>query len=123
MNKYPEYIMEMLRQRLGLEEDDTSRDAEINSYSSNKAFEEVLVWEGFIGYARHIKMWIADIYGIDLDVVSEMNSELNKPPREIKCSDCSYHWAEDENDYPSCHYTYGDGYAPCEVMEQKGRLI
>ena len=33
-NKYPEYIMAMLRQRLDIEADDTSRDTEINSLKS-----------------------------------------------------------------------------------------
>lgn len=35
-------------------------------------------------------------------------------PMRITCADCPYHWAEDEYDYPSCHYPYDDGYAPCE---------
>ena len=66
-NKFPNYIMAVLRQRLDLEADDTSRDTEINAYSCNEAFEELLAWEGFVGYARHIKMWIEDIYGIELN--------------------------------------------------------
>lgn len=66
-NKYLEHIMEILRQRLGLDEDDTSRDEEINIYTPSEAFEEVLTWEGFLGYAYTIKSWIKDIYGIDLD--------------------------------------------------------
>ena len=67
MNKYPEHIMEILRQRLGLDEDDTSRDDEINIYTPSEAFEEVCNWEGLLGYADTIKEWIEDIYGIDLD--------------------------------------------------------
>ena len=65
-NKYPEYIMAKLRQRLDLEGDDTSRDAEINQYSPTEAFQEVLAWEGFYGYFYHIRGWIEDIYGIEL---------------------------------------------------------
>lgn len=65
--KYPKYIMAVLRQRLDLEADDTSRDTEINTYTPNEVFEELLAWEGFIGYTSHIKMWIKDIYGVDLD--------------------------------------------------------
>lgn len=33
----------------------------------------------------------------------------------MKCVDCPYHWKEDWEDYPSCHYRWNDGYAPCEV--------
>lgn len=73
---YPEYIMKKLRQRLGLEEDDTSRDTEINMYSPNEAFEGVLEWEGILGYAFYIKMWIEDIYKIDLDEASIKNFNL-----------------------------------------------
>lgn len=63
-NRFPEYIMSALRQRLDLEADDTSRDEEINLYSASEAFEEFLAWEGLVGYVHHIKMWIEDIYGI-----------------------------------------------------------
>ena len=71
-NKFQEYIMAKLRQRLDLEADDTSRDTEINEYSCNEAFEELLAWEGFHGYTIHIKMWIEDIYGIDLNEFNHM---------------------------------------------------
>ena len=69
MNKYPENIMGYLRQRKGLEPDDTTRDNEINLMTPNEAFEEVLEWDGLIGYAYIIKRWIEDIYGIDLDAM------------------------------------------------------
>ena len=69
MNKYPENIMGYLRQRKGLEPDDTTRDNEINTLTPNEAFEEVLEWDGLIGYAYIIKRWIEDIYGIDLDAM------------------------------------------------------
>ena len=69
-SKCPEEIMQILRERLGIEPDDTSRDSEINTYSCNEAFEEVLTWEGFLGYKRTIISWINDIYGIDLNEVS-----------------------------------------------------
>ncbi|MGM9684597.1 MAG: hypothetical protein ACI3XQ_13450 [Eubacteriales bacterium] len=46
----------------------------------------------------------------------------------MKCKDCPYFWADEnpnpdpdfysDSDYiPVCHYTYNDGYAPCEVDE------
>ena len=75
-NRYPEHIMKVLRQRLGLDEDDTLRDDEINIYSTSEAFEEVLNWEGILGYASEIKYWIESIYGIDIDALAtEMESE------------------------------------------------
>lgn len=68
-NKYPDHIMKTLRQRLGLDEDDTSRDDFINIYSPSEAFEEMLNWEGILGYAGTIKYWIESIYGIDIDAL------------------------------------------------------
>lgn len=73
-NKYPDYIMETLRQRLGLDKDDTSRDEYINTYSPNEAFEEVLTWNGICGFSYTIKSWIESIYGIDLDSLKVENS-------------------------------------------------
>lgn len=63
---YPIYIMKMLRQRLGVGEDDTSRDVEVNLMTKNQAFNNVLEWEGIIGYEYKIRDWIRDIYGIEL---------------------------------------------------------
>lgn len=69
MNKYPENIMEYLRQRKGLEPNDTTCDDEINTLTPNEAFEKVLEWDGLINYTYKIKRWIEDIYGIDLDAM------------------------------------------------------
>lgn len=69
-NRYPENIMEDLRQRKGLEPNDTICDDEINLMSPNEAFEEVLMWNGLIGYGYKIKSWIENIYGIDLNEVN-----------------------------------------------------
>lgn len=66
-NKYPEYIMQDLRQRRGLEPDDTSEDKDINTLSPNEAFYEVCQWDGLLGYDSTIKNWIKDIYKVDLD--------------------------------------------------------
>lgn len=69
-NKYPEHIMKTLRKRLGLKEEDTSRDNLINTYSPSEAFDEMLKWEGIIGYTSTIKWLIQNIYGVDLDTIS-----------------------------------------------------
>lgn len=64
--RYPENIMKDLRQREGLEPNDTSMDEELQQMSPNEAFDEVLMWNGLIGYARTIKSWIEDIYNIEI---------------------------------------------------------
>lgn len=58
--------MTKLRQRLDLEPKDIRKDAYINSYSPDLAFEEVCNWEGLINYSHIIKSWIKDIYRIKL---------------------------------------------------------
>jgi hypothetical protein len=70
MNDYPEYILRKLRQREGLEEEDTSMDTELKNMSPSVAFNEVCTWEGLCGYGDTIEGWIADIYGIDLQEIT-----------------------------------------------------
>jgi hypothetical protein len=62
--------MECLRQRLGFDENDTSWYDRLNQYSMNTAFDEVMMWEGLIGYGYIIRRWVKDIYGVDLDEIS-----------------------------------------------------
>lgn len=68
-NKYPTEIFEFVRQRLGLEYDDTSLDEEIIKMSKNEVFKHVVNWNGLIQYDAVIKDWITDIYEIDLDEI------------------------------------------------------
>jgi len=65
-NKYPESIMECVRQRWRLEKYDDSRDEEINELSPDEILEHVCNWNGLIGYASTIKSWIEDIYKLKL---------------------------------------------------------
>ena len=37
----------------------------------------------------------------------------------MKCKDCPYCWADQDERFPSCKYPYNDGYAPCEVEDQE----
>ena len=37
----------------------------------------------------------------------------------MKCADCAYYWADEDEQTPYCHYGYGDGYAPCEVEDSE----
>lgn len=64
--KYPEYIMELVRQHLGLEHYDTSRDEEIGTMSHDSVLDHCLEWEGIIGYGYTITGWVQDIYGVTL---------------------------------------------------------
>jgi hypothetical protein len=66
-NKYPEDMMIQLRQRIGLNEYDTSNDEEINSMSKDEVFENLLGWNGLIGWDYTIKEWIKQIYNVELE--------------------------------------------------------
>lgn len=59
-------IMEDLRQRRGLEEDDTSEDQEILEMSGYEFFSEWLRWQGILGYEDSILNAIKAAFGIDL---------------------------------------------------------
>lgn len=63
----PERIMEIMRQRRFLEEDDTSNDEDILSMSGHDFFHEWLEWEGIIGYTDEILEIIEMAYGVDLE--------------------------------------------------------
>lgn len=63
---YPTYIMEKVRQHLGLEPGDTSWDDVINGSTRDAVFAHCLEWEGIIGYDITIRDWIRDIYGVTL---------------------------------------------------------
>lgn len=64
--EYPESILQDVRQRLDLDTDDTSRDAEIMAMSPNAVFDHVCSWNGLVHYVSIIRYWIKSIYGIEL---------------------------------------------------------
>ena len=64
-------IMQTLRQKRGLEPNDTSQDAAINDMGHHEAFRNVLEWEGIIGFDYKIRDWVKEIYGIELGVWRE----------------------------------------------------
>jgi hypothetical protein len=45
----------------------------VKSFSKNEVFDMTLRYNGFIGYTETIKRWIKDIYGVDLDKISDKN--------------------------------------------------
>ena len=66
-------VMEALRQRKWLEEDDESKDEEILSMSGFSFVDEWLNWQGIIGWTADILSVIRMAYGIDFsdDVFDE----------------------------------------------------
>lgn len=68
MYKYPNAIMEAVRQNLGLEETDESMDDEIEEMSKEEVLERVCSWNGLLGYGSTIKQWVGDIYSVILEV-------------------------------------------------------
>jgi hypothetical protein len=68
MENYSHSVMSRVRQQIGLEdEDDTSRDGEIQQMSKSEVFEKCLLWEGILGYDSLILNWVKDIWGVELD--------------------------------------------------------
>ena len=63
--KYPNYIYNNVRQNMGLEWNDTSKDNEIDKMSRKEVLERFWMWEGIIGYANTIKNSVFDVYGIN----------------------------------------------------------
>ena len=63
---YPEYILKVLRQREGMEEDDKSRDEEFQTLDPEYVFAECLEWEGLIHFETKIHCLIEGVYGIAL---------------------------------------------------------
>lgn len=66
-NKYPEYIMRNVRENLGLESNDTSKDREINEMDKIRVLDAYLTWEGIIGYTYEIISIIEDIFEVELN--------------------------------------------------------
>lgn len=62
----PDYIMEDLRERRGLEPMDTSQDEEILAMDGWEFLNEYLGWQGIIGYTSDIIEVIGYAFGIDL---------------------------------------------------------
>lgn len=70
-HNYPEYIMKKLREFNYVDELDRSRDDEFQSFSPQEAFDQVLKYDGIIGYRDTILRWVADIFKVKLLVDGE----------------------------------------------------
>lgn len=63
----PSYIMENLRERRNLEYDDATEDEDILTMSGSEFLDELLNWEGIMGYTNTIMEYIEMAFGIDLN--------------------------------------------------------
>lgn len=78
---YPDYIMEILRQRKGLDEIDDSKDELISKTHPLEVFEEVLGWElGDSSWASTIIGWLKDC-GFKVELNEEREAEERDVPQ------------------------------------------
>lgn len=64
--RLPKNILGDIRQSLGVNKDDTSKDDQINKMSNNELLKNFFIWHGFISYEYKIKNAIEKIYEIEL---------------------------------------------------------
>ena len=69
--RIPSYIMENLRARRGLEYDDATEDDDILTMSGSEFLDELLSWEGLLGYTNTIMEYIELAFGVDLNNVDD----------------------------------------------------
>lgn len=75
--KYPEYILRILRESVGIEPYDTQHDEEFNTqWSQNEVFDSVMGYEATFNPTR-VKEFVKDIYGVNLDEVSNEETKDN----------------------------------------------
>lgn len=60
-------IIDDVRENIGIERGDASKDDEINSMSPNEIFDRWCEWNGFINYSKMFRAVIGSIYGTDID--------------------------------------------------------
>lgn len=60
-------IIDDVRENLGSERGDTSKDDDINSMSPNEIFDKWCEWNGFINGSETFRRVIGGIYGISID--------------------------------------------------------
>ena len=60
------YTVQCIRQNLGLESEDKSRDEMIATMTKHEQLERALRWNNLIGYGQTVKRIVEDIYGMEL---------------------------------------------------------
>jgi hypothetical protein len=63
---YSDYIMNYVRQNLGLKSGDTSMDDEIFAMPKDEIFDRTVEWNGLGDWGGALRGWIESIYGINL---------------------------------------------------------
>lgn len=128
-HNYPENILEVLRERNELEEDDTSMDEYFQTISPDEVFDEILEWEGIIGYTHEILSWIQDIYKVRL------NNQLHEQSRQEFVQglgtifSAQDHMGDvtgmrmDENDQVTVHFRGGFTHHANCIMDSKIAII
>ena len=74
----PENVMRDMRDRRGLNRNDTSEDQEILNMSKREFLDEWLDWEGIIGYTTQIMDMIYYAFGIDLESDEIWNAQIER---------------------------------------------
>ena len=62
-----QHIIRDIRENLGVDPNDTSKDDEINRMSLGEIFSRWCEWNGLINWSGTLKTVILDIYGIDIE--------------------------------------------------------
>lgn len=63
---YSDFVIKAVRQHLGLNEHDSSRDDEINRMSKHELLNHCLEWEGIYGFTNYVLKYIDSIYETSL---------------------------------------------------------
>lgn len=67
MNKYNDTVMKAIRERMGLDENNTSCDEEIMKMNKYDVFREYCLWNGLLWNWHSILLRVVEnIYGLDL---------------------------------------------------------
>lgn len=76
-NKYPESIMQAVRQSIGLHIYDFSQDSRINEMREDDVLNSVCIWNGLPGGSSYeIKKWIQAIYKVELGKGEDLEDNL-----------------------------------------------
>lgn len=73
--KISQHIIRDIRENLGIDPNDISKDDEINRMSLGEIFNRWCEWNGLINWSGKLKNVIEDIYGIDIErrIVTRQN--------------------------------------------------
>lgn len=66
MDRLNMYAISVLRERMGLEPDDDSRDEEIRNMSDSKKVKEIITWEYGIGHYANFMNILARVTGREI---------------------------------------------------------